>query len=122
MGNTPPKKNRLQELKEEYDATINDKIALLEKLTKATQENPEELESLKGEIHKMSGSAGAFGYEKVSEVCKEIENEMNVRIEKGTTKDPVWISSLGEYINKIKEGYKTSSGNAEILKYKNKKI
>ena len=101
--------NKLQELKLVYDRTINDKIKLLTDLTQSAQQNPENLKELKAEIHKISGSAGSFGYASVSVICKKKETEIGEKMASGNYKDVQWLSSLDEFIKKVKKGFQTST-------------
>ena len=112
QGNTLNKK--LVELKLKYDSTINDKIELISRLARAAKENPEKIYELKSEVHKISGTAGSFGYAPVSKCCKEMEIEINSKIQDGTYKDIQWLSSLDAFIQKVKQGFQTSANEETI--------
>jgi len=104
-------KNRMLEFKQQYDASIPEKIALLTELTRSAQQNPELIKELKGALHKIGGSAKSYGYENVGVLCKAMETEINANIASGKYKDPQWLTSLDDFIKRIKEGYQTSSVN-----------
>lgn len=104
---------KLAALKKNYDESIHEKIALLRDLIKKTQKNPSVIKDLKIEIHKMAGSAGTYGYESVSDVCKSLENEMNARLENGSYRDPEWLSTFDEHLKKIELGFQITK---EVLK------
>lgn len=109
ISNKTPYVSKMPELKRKYDATIKEKIAHLTELAISSRQNPDNIKELRMEIHKISGSAGSFGYGQVSDICKAMEIEMNERIASNTYKDPEWISSLSSFIQKVREGFQISS-------------
>jgi DNA-binding response OmpR family regulator len=96
----------LASLKETYQKSIIDKVERLEQLVLTVQREPSSnhLKALKTEIHKIAGSSGSYGYPVVSEICKNLEAEINDKI-KGLETEPVqaeWLSSLDEIFTQIK--------------------
>jgi DNA-binding response OmpR family regulator len=96
----------LTNLKLSYQKTIADKIERLEKMILDAQRNPslENLHILKGEVHKIAGSAGSYGYMAVSELCKNLELDLNKQIElaKQGQFDYQWLASLDHFFTQIK--------------------
>ena len=66
----------------EYKKTIPSKIENLESLIRHLKEkkNLESLNSLRAEIHKMTGNSGSYGFLKVSELCKSMDLDMQIKI------------------------------------------
>jgi HPt (histidine-containing phosphotransfer) domain-containing protein len=63
----------LAAITEEYRKTIPQKLELLDQLVKCL-ENEKTIEALKGlrqHIHKLAGSAGTYGFDEVSALCKQ---------------------------------------------------
>lgn len=104
-----PIKKALVELKKEYDKTIDQKISSLRELFHRLQKNPDQIQEFAALIHKISGSAGSYGYAKVSTLCKNMVVEINQKIAAGTAQDSVWLSTLQPFIENVKEAFKTST-------------
>lgn len=96
----------LADLKADYESTISDKIERLEKMILAIQNDPsiENLQNLKKEAHKIAGSAGSYGYMAVSELCKNLELNLNEQIELARREklDYQWLFSLDDFFTQIK--------------------
>lgn len=96
----------LLDLKISYQKTIPDKIERLEKMILNVQRHStlENVQILKGEIHKIAGSAGSYGFIAVSEVCKTLETELAKQIEviKQGQVNQGWFESLDEFFTQIK--------------------
>lgn len=96
----------LLDLKIGYQKTIPDKVERLEKMILNVQRNPnlENVQTLKGEVHKIAGSAGSYGFMAVSEVCKTLETELVKQIEiiKQDQQNQGWFESLDEFFTQIK--------------------
>lgn len=96
----------LADLKESYQKTISDKVERIEKLILAVQKDPSinHLQALKEEVHKISGSAGTYGYMAVSELCKNLELDLIEQIEfaKRGQLDHQWLFSLDEFFTQMK--------------------
>lgn len=62
-------------LMQQYAEALPEKLDQLEALTIKASEEPNKFtfEELRGAIHKISGSAGTYGYVKSGEICKKIE-------------------------------------------------
>lgn len=67
-----------QAIKDRYDATIFEKLSQVESLIKEVQASPqqENLELLKGVIHKIAGSSGSYGYPQVALLCRNLESAL----------------------------------------------
>lgn len=104
-----PIKKALIELKKEYDKTIEQKMASLRELYHRLQKNPDQIHDFVALIHKISGSAGSYGYANVSTLCKNMVQEINEKIAAGSTQDSVWLSTLQPFIENVKEAFKTST-------------
>lgn len=107
----PSRANKLLALKQEYEKTIFRKIEIFTNLAQAVQVNPEleRLKELQNEIHKMAGTAGSFGYESVSILCKKKDEEIRNRIASDTFRDRDWLLSFNEFIEKVKFCFQTES-------------
>jgi DNA-binding response OmpR family regulator len=96
----------LAELKVSYQKTISDKVERLENMILAFQKNPtiDHLQALKGEVHKIAGSAGSYGYMAVSDLCKNLELDLIKQIDFAKTDrlDRQWLFSLDDYLTQIK--------------------
>lgn len=96
----------LQDLKATYQKTIPDKIERLEKMILDVQRNPsiDTLQVLKGEVHKIAGSAGSYGYMAVSELCKNLEEDLAKQIKgaKENQFNPAWIETLDDFFTQVK--------------------
>lgn len=96
----------LEELKINYDKTILDKVERVERLILNVQKEPSEsnLQQLNEEIHKISGSAGSYGYPEVSLLCREMEKKLLKQINalNAGEFDMDWLASLDEFFTKFK--------------------
>lgn len=101
-----PTEYYLGDIQKEYQRTFYDKIALLQKLIIDVQRSAslESLKALKTEVHKISGSAGSFGFPQISEVCKELEIDLTAHIDMFSETPPTtkWLASLEDFFHKIK--------------------
>lgn len=63
----------LAEITEEYRKTIPQKLELLDQLVSSlqTKKTLEALQALRQHIHKVAGSAGTYGFDEVSSLCKQ---------------------------------------------------
>lgn len=96
----------LADLKFSYQKTIADKIERLEKVILDVQKKPsiENLQILKGEVHKIGGSAGSYGYMSVSELCKNLELELikQMNSAKEGFFNHQWLALLDDFFTQIK--------------------
>ncbi|QLH35012.1 MAG: Hpt domain-containing protein [Parachlamydiaceae bacterium] len=78
-----PKEQSLLMIIEDYRASIPNRLELLQSLVDEMRKNPrlETLKELKLQIHKLAGSAGLYGYEQVSLICKEFDERLSIKIE-----------------------------------------
>jgi DNA-binding response OmpR family regulator len=105
-GSEPFSDDLLADLKASYQKTISDKVERLETMILAVQKNPtiENLQALRGEVHKIAGSAGSYGYMAVSELCKNLELELIKQIDlaKRGQLDHQWLFTLDEFFTQVK--------------------
>jgi DNA-binding response OmpR family regulator len=96
--------NKLDELSKQYVKTVSDKIILLKELIKTVQDKPEpnSLTALKNTVHKIAGSAGSYGFLKVSTLCKELEFQIDQRLSSKELVEKEWLDSLEDFLRKIK--------------------
>lgn len=75
-------KDYLHEIKESYKKSISDKINHFELLIDELIKTPskESFSALAAEAHKIAGSAGSYGYPKVSILCRELENNLKEKL------------------------------------------
>lgn len=68
----------LRFLKDEYYKTVPDKLSQMRSLIDSLKENwnKDNLIAFRFTVHKIAGSAGSFGYERVSEICKVVEQSI----------------------------------------------
>jgi hypothetical protein len=101
-----------QQLLDEYNKTVPEKIRCLEKLimTLHSEMSLSNLEALQFLVHKMAGSAGLYGYGEVTVICKIWDVKLLKQI-KGLSKEvSVNLSELDGLLTKVKEGFHLSRG------------
>ena len=103
-------KDVLSQLQHEYEETISQKIQLLSDLIEALKQkkDTDSLTALRGEVHKIAGNAGSFGFGEVSALCKEMEQELVKRIEHFSPSacEEDFLNSLDQFLDKIKAHFK----------------
>ena len=104
---TYPTTEKLEGLKQKYLATIPEKIDLITHLVTSAQETPDSphLNELKDTLHKISGSAGSYGFKNISALCKELDSQISEHLATGSITDKSWLSSFTTFLSKIKEGF-----------------
>ncbi|MEI8366195.1 MAG: Hpt domain-containing protein [Parachlamydiaceae bacterium] len=99
----------------EYRASIPQKLELLETLIKEvkTAGSEEKMKELRLQVHKISGSAGMYGYTKAGEICKEFSLVLHRKTDtlNQSKTDPNWGNEFDDYIQKIREGFLYDSTN-----------
>lgn len=97
----------LENLKKEYLITVSDKLVLLTELVKTAQKTPnaDSLNALKNAVHKIAGSAGSYGFQNVSNLCKELELQLNQQLSFNANIGKEWINSLIPFLRKIKYSF-----------------
>lgn len=105
----PIPEEKMNKIREEYLKTVPDKLLFIDqKLDEMKEEIQEEhLRALRLHVHRIAGSAGTYGFPKVSTCCKQFEQEILNKMQelKDSTHDPKWINGLYSYLEMIKEGY-----------------
>ena len=105
-----PTKNILEQFSQEYKKSIPDKLnkirEFLDQLSVKMDE--ENLKALRMHIHKIAGSAGTYGFTKVSEISIKFEKEILDRLDELKEKDgdPRWVEKFQMYYDHIKEEFK----------------
>ncbi|BBM83407.1 protein kinase domain-containing protein [Candidatus Uabimicrobium amorphum] len=68
----------LEELKREYEASVDEKLQDIESLLKKAIIDPsvENFTELKSAVHKIAGSAGTFGFNEASNICLELDRKL----------------------------------------------
>ena len=96
-------------LHEEYLEKIPKKLKTLQELTDKVIEAPERphIESLKKYLHKIAGSAGSFGYMKVTLVAKRLEKELREILlnNSGDSVDNSLNEKVSSALQEITDGY-----------------
>ncbi|MCI5052524.1 MAG: response regulator [Simkaniaceae bacterium] len=115
---TAPKK---ESIAQEYAKSIEEKTNYISQLIDEVIANPsvEKMKDLRKYLHKIAGSAGSYGYMKVSKVAKRVENEMRDAIDNfdSMTFDEAWKNSLINAKAEIIEGFSiTPTGKEEVKK------
>lgn len=100
----PVEKSRQDKLREYYQGTISDKIALLSKLIEAIHHQRDELsmENLKNAVHKIGGTAGSYGYQGVTKICKALEYATKAKIEAKELPTKEWLAELDHFLQEVK--------------------
>lgn len=94
-----------------YQASIPERLALLQGLFEEMKKKPNEktLKALRLQIHKLAGNAGLYGYDEVSKICKDFDvvlgKDLLLFQEYANVEE--WINKFSDYIEKIKKSFKT---------------
>ena len=90
------------QLIEEYQKSIPNKLAELHRLTDTAYASPtkENVQLLFFALHKLSGSAGTYGYNSVSKICRKWATELHAQIEKKEID-----LRPNKYLQKIEKGF-----------------
>lgn len=101
----------LLDLKIDYDATIFEKLEKLEKLLRILDKdrNRENLENFKAEIHKITGTAGSYGYGEVTKSGRECDQKIIKRLKEKATIEQEHIDEYKLAFRKIKLGFQNIS-------------
>lgn len=66
---------------DQYSKSIPEKLLQIEQLIEESKSpSREKIEALKSAIHKLSGSAGTYGYVKAGEACKHLEQKLTLSL------------------------------------------
>lgn len=97
----------MDDLREEYQATICDKIVQLEELTEKLIDDgtPESLQMLTRAVHKIAGSAGSYGYTDASVLCKEQEKMLLDKMSQEGEFSQAWLFSLVDFLRELKKAF-----------------
>lgn len=118
---TSPSTDGLENLKRKYEKAIPEKIAIITQLVRTCQANPspESVTELKEILHKFGGSAGSYGFKKVSSICKEMDVQISEKLATGNYASTDWLSSLSTFLHEIEVGFKTTTPQETILSSQN---
>ena len=119
-SNTSGETGRLAIVKN-YEKSIPDKLALLAKLIDDVQLNPnhQTIQSLREAVHKLAGSAGTYGFMRVSELCLMLELDLVNRLsgkKEFNPADPNWLNELNIFLNNVTENFKNHTSQKEVHK------
>lgn len=111
MPNFPFRDPEFQLLLKTYQDSIPQKLEEIDHLIKKMQSSfdLQTLKELKFLVHKLAGSAGTYGYTEVSDICKELENDLNKKLNSDLIHSPPaieWTASLSATFLNIKNGFK----------------
>lgn len=83
IKNTDNASKMSQQLFEQYTSSLPEKLQTVEELVEKAVQSPsqETIETLKAAIHKLSGSAGTYGYVKAGEICKQLEQKLVLNLQ-----------------------------------------
>lgn len=107
--------DKLQELRRSYEKTICNKIDLLSSLIKSAQNDPTtaSLTELKNALHKIAGSAGSYGFNDVTIICKNMEGQLKSKIDSGAVVDKLWLDELDPFLNSVKYHFQVAPAHFE---------
>lgn len=76
---------KILKLYEDYRKALPGRILEIESSINAyiTTHDASLLMELRNHIHKLSGSAGLYGYPEISDLCKECEQKINIQLKEG---------------------------------------
>lgn len=106
------KENLLETLIRDYQASIPERLALLDGLVQEIKKNLNEkmLKELELQIHNIAGHASLYGYDEVSKICKAFDkfltNEIENYHQQADTSNLIF--QLEVYLNKIKKGFNST--------------
>lgn len=93
----------------EYDRAIPEKLQKLEILISEFKKsmNLDSLTTLRFAVHKLAGSAGTYGYDSVSVICKEWDLQLLQKIKDfpASLDEQSWIAEMDRNLHQIKEGF-----------------
>ncbi|GAB5411584.1 MAG: hypothetical protein ChlgKO_06980 [Chlamydiales bacterium] len=105
MSNKEENDSELDDLKVEYLKTVPEKLQEIEKLIADFLANPnkETKEALKLPVHKTAGSAGSYGFQKVTEMCRVMDQELASLTDFANIDS--WNEKLTEFFSKLKDEF-----------------
>lgn len=90
----------------EYRSTIPDKIAHIEALiselkNKVTQDT---VAALRMAVHKLAGSSGTYGFDRCSQICRELDADLKVKLESFSSDvfNPEYVKMLEMFLVRLK--------------------
>ncbi len=102
-------KSSFQHLISDYQASIPDRLELLRSLINEIKKKPSEktINELRLQVHKLAGSAGLYGYDEVSTVCKEFDDVLgqHITLFQQSADTANWVDKYIEFMKKITESF-----------------
>ena len=97
----------LQALQDEYRETIAEKIASVEAAAERAlaEPDPDPFDHLKTVVHKIAGSAGSYGYPEATQLCRNLEAQIQEGMEQSSLDDASWADTLDEFIRSLKQAF-----------------
>lgn len=99
----------MKKLVEEYKKTIPEKIQTMKgALAKLkTNYNKEDLTALRFVVHKTAGSAGTYGYQKVTDLCKTWDAKLTPMVNDFKPEKPpeTFFQELEQFINDVEKEF-----------------
>jgi len=96
-------------IQQEYIDSIPGKLKNIEKLVNELRHEitEESLQEINRIVHRMAGSAGAYGFMQVTEICRKFDLELiqKIRVFKESGGQESWIANFDDYLKKIKQGF-----------------
>lgn len=104
----------LEELKQEYANSVDDKLQNIERLLKKAAAEPtvQNFSELKALVHKIAGSAGTFGFNEASNICLELDRTLQPK------KNPEKLSAfwagnlLNTFLPKLQKAFSLRNDNS----------
>ncbi|MDP3980845.1 MAG: diguanylate cyclase, partial [Chlamydiota bacterium] len=97
----------LDEIKAAYASTIYSKLELLESCAVQIIQSPtpDLINNLRLEIHKLAGSAGSYGYPRVSQACQQMDLKILNIQEKRSYDHENWPKTLKAFLRTVKMAF-----------------
>lgn len=100
----------LEALRKKYQQTVGEKTERLGRLIRDIEASPCEatLAAFQKDVHKIAGSAGSYGYARVSALCREMEFDLQKKMVSPDLIVPEWLISLQTFLKKIKLAFQSA--------------
>ncbi len=97
----------MADLKEQYRNSICTKLHDLEGLLSSLRDqlDPESLKALGDKVHRIAGSAGSYGFDAVSELCRQLDEDIRGLRAANALPDAVWLDRLPSFFRAVKHAF-----------------
>lgn len=97
----------LGELREQYQASIPEKLKQFDRIVQLIHSTPTQssLNELFEFIHKIAGSAGSYGFEEVSVLCKEFEVKVQEEKSHGDNLNDAFVTEIDAFAEKFAQAF-----------------